>query len=484
MRIMQVNWGWPPRQSGGPIGYAADLSRELVRRGHQVSVFYAGDYDFGGTCHLSLGKESGIRLGSLVNSPNLIANFGSPMKECRHPIVEDAFLQFLEINRPEVVHFHSLIGLCGSLLEVAKGLNVSTVVSLHNYWFICPRSDFLRHSESDYALCPGPEAEHHCAACIIPLDPTAHRKVLMRHRLKCLIKRSGHIKRFIQKRQMDFFRRAHRYLRIRENTPRWPANRQPSWEEIVGYRYREKFLKDQLLENADLIIAVSRAVKQRFAEHGIPKRKIKVLHSGIKQAEALESFARRSRARVGSPLTFAFFGPVLPYKGVHVLIDAFNRLPTGSARLLIFGTGDARYILRLMKKANRFVEFKGAFRNLTQIFPHFDVAVVPPIWHDNAPLVVLEALAARKPIIGARIGGIPDFVTDGNNGFLFEAGDAADLAGKMRSLIDSPESVERLKENIRTPKSMSQHAAELERVYRELSTPKPATEPEVSYVAV
>ncbi len=482
MRLMQVNWGWPPRQSGGPIGYVADLSKELVHRGHEVSVFCAGDYDFKGACRLSLREENRIKLGSLVNSPNLIASCGSPIEECRHPLIEDMFVRFLELNRPQVIHFHSLIGLCGSLPGIAKSLGIPTVVSLHNYWFICPRSDFLR--PPDWTLCPGPDAEDRCALCISPADFSAQRKALLRHRLKCLIKRNGTLKRLIQRGQMSFLRLVHSRLQTDDGSKDPVVERSPSPEEISGYRYRRQFLKSQLTGSADLIIAVSQGVKHQFVKHGIPGKKIRVLHSGLKQAEALETFSKRTHHVVGSPVRFGFFGPVLPYKGVHVLVEAFNRLTPGSARLLIFGSGDAKYMVKLMNTANRFVEFKGTFKSLTRILPQFDVAVVPPIWHDNAPLVVLEALAARKPVIGARIGGIPDFVRHGYNGLLFKAGDPDDLASRMNELVQSPQVIERLKRNITTPPSMQRHAQDMETVYREMRDPIGARNTEKDHVAI
>jgi glycosyltransferase involved in cell wall biosynthesis len=466
MRLMQVNWGWPPRQTGGPVGYVADLSKELVRRGHQVSVFCAGDYDFRRVCRLSLREENRIELGSLVNSPNLIANSGSPIEECSHPVIEDMFVRFLELNRPQVVHFHSLIGLCGSLPGIAKSLGIPTVVSLHNYWFICPRSDFLR--PPDWTLCPGPDAGDRCAQCISPPDSSAQRKALLRHRLKCLIKRSGPLKRLIQRGQMSFLRVAHSRLRTNDHCAAPVVSRDPCPEEISSHRYRRQFLKSQLTENADLIIAVSQAVKHQFVKHGIPGKKIRVLHSGLKQAQALEALSKQTDPVAGLPVRFGFFGPVLPYKGVHVLVEAFNRLTPASARLLIFGSGDVKYMVKLMKTANRFVKFKGTFRSLAQILPQFDVAVVPPIWHDNAPLVVLEALAARKPIIGARIGGIPDFVKHGHNGLLFKAGDADDLAGRMNELVQSPQTIERLRRNIQTPSTIEYHTQDMERIYEEM----------------
>jgi glycosyltransferase involved in cell wall biosynthesis len=61
--------------------------------------------------------------------------------------------------------------------------------------------------------------------------------------------------------------------------------------------------------------------------------------------------------------------------------------------------------------------------------------VVPSEWYENAPLSVLEAMAYGKPVIGARIGGIPEMIDDGENGFLFQSGNTQALAQSMSAMF-------------------------------------------------
>jgi len=468
MRIAMVNWGWPPRQTGGPIGYAADLCKEIVKYGHQVYMFYGGDSNFKGKCYLEYREEESVNLASLVNSPNQYSNFGFPLNECKQPTVEHFFGQFLEKVKPEIVHFHSLIGLSGSLIEVAKNKGIATVVSLHNYWFICPRGDFL--IPPDYRLCSGPEGGLNCALCVPTVEKPWKRKIRSANNiLKTQLKKNIWLKRRLQKIILNINKLRNRFIASNNEVtdiPSIPPTPDPLM--VWGYKFRQEYLRDQLSKNADLIIAVSYAVKDIFVQNGIPENKIMVLHSGIKIAEKLEAFAEKNYTKPRNPLIFGFFGPVQPYKGVHILVEAFSKLPLGSARLLIFGTGPSSYYQRLMSKANPFVEFKGAFDDLAQMLTEFDVAVVPPIWPDNSPLVVLEALSAKKPIIGANIGGIPDFVQDGVNGLLFEPGNASDLAEKMKRVIQSPDLVEAFKRNIKKQKTMEDHAQDMIELYDRL----------------
>ena len=478
MNVLMVNWGWPPRQTGGPIGYAADLCKELATRGHRISMFYGGDCNFKKKPYLKTREEDGVVLGSLVNSPNRYSNFGHPLRECKQPEIEKFYLDFLKEINPDMVHIHSLIGLSGSIIELTKKMGIPIVVSLHNYWFICPRGDFL--IPPTYDLCAGPDRGLNCASCC-PKENKIDRNIAdAKDTIKSLLKRNVKLKRRLQKYLMRFNSWKRRLPSESPNGPTFSIPLSiPEPMEVFGYQFRQEYFRRLLSEDADLVIAVSKAVKRIFVQHGVPAKKIKVLHSGIKAAEELNKMAGETEQKVRNPIIFGFFGPVQPYKGVHILIDAFNRLPEGKARLLIFGTGSSDYVSHLMRQAKPGVEFRGAFDDLGKMLTEFDVSIVPPIWEDNAPLVVLESQAAKKPIIGADIGGIPDFVQDRVNGFLFKPRNAEDLAKKMKELINSPELVEQFKQNIKRPKSMKEHAVDIEQVYAQLLTP-----PEKSMVSL
>jgi glycosyltransferase involved in cell wall biosynthesis len=430
-------------------------------------MFYGGDHNFGRKPYLQEREEDRVTLGNLVNSPNRYSNVGYPLRECKQPEVERFYLDFVKKMNPELVHVHSLIGLSGSIIELTRKMGVPVVVSLHNYWFICPRGDFL--IPPDYRLCPGPDRGLNCAACLPRQNKLSRNTAYVKDTLKSLLKTNVRLKRRLQKYLM-WLNRRRKGLPSGDSDEPAPGNFSaiPEPTGVFGYQFREEYFRHLLSQDTDLIIAVSQAVKRIFVRHGVPQEKIRVLHSGIKATEELERVAAETSRKVRSPIVFGFFGPVQPYKGVHVLIDAFNRLPEGSARLLIFGTGSSNYVSRLMRMAKPGVEFRGAFDDLGKMLAEFDVAVVPPIWEDNAPLVVLESQAAGKPIIGANIGGIPDFVQHNANGLLFKAGDSEDLAKKMGELAASSPLVEYLGQNVKPPRSMQEHAADMEQVYTKL----------------
>jgi len=80
-------------------------------------------------------------------------------------------------------------------------------------------------------------------------------------------------------------------------------------------------------------------------------------------------------------------------------------------------------------------------RQLEEVYAETDVIVLPSIWPENQPVSITEAMAARRPVIASRIGGIPELVDDGKTGYLFDPGDARQLASRMMEFISHPERI-------------------------------------------
>jgi glycosyltransferase involved in cell wall biosynthesis len=132
---------------------------------------------------------------------------------------------------------------------------------------------------------------------------------------------------------------------------------------------------------------------------------------------------------------FVYFGRISPEKGIGTLIRAAAQ---ARARVLIIGTGpDVEPMRKLASDLNADVDFLGY---MTGSALHSAVAaaraiVLPSEWYENAPMSVLEAYASGKPVIGARIGGIPELIQDRQTGITFESGNAAALAAALRELM-------------------------------------------------
>jgi glycosyltransferase involved in cell wall biosynthesis len=106
--------------------------------------------------------------------------------------------------------------------------------------------------------------------------------------------------------------------------------------------------------------------------------------------------------------------------------------------------------------------------SIPRIMKDTSLLVVPSVYPDNYPLVTLIALAYRTPVIGSRIGGIPEIIQSGVNGFLFEPGNADELASLINDIAEEPEIIQRLSENIQSPRRLEEEALDYENLYTEL----------------
>jgi glycogen(starch) synthase len=147
---------------------------------------------------------------------------------------------------------------------------------------------------------------------------------------------------------------------------------------------------------------------------------------------------RAARRPAGAVPVFGYLGQLAPHKGVLTLIDAFRRLPAGTARLRIAGRGSVDS--EVAARAGGDVEYVGfvAGEEKAAFLDSLDCLVVPSEWREPGALVVSEAKAELLPVIGARIGGIPEVVPASCRPLLFTPGDAADLLRAVEAFSTAP----------------------------------------------
>jgi glycosyltransferase involved in cell wall biosynthesis len=135
-----------------------------------------------------------------------------------------------------------------------------------------------------------------------------------------------------------------------------------------------------------------------------------------------------------------YLGRLSAEKGVWTLVRAFEQLK--EVPLKIVGTGPLETALKeYVRERNitnvHFVGFKQGEEKWA-LLQDSVCTVVPSEWYENFPIVVLEAYAAGKPVIGSNLGSLPYVIEQNHSGLLFEAGNPADLAAKVRELFCSP----------------------------------------------
>lgn len=143
----------------------------------------------------------------------------------------------------------------------------------------------------------------------------------------------------------------------------------------------------------------------------------------------------------GSGAYFLYIGRLSEEKGITTLIDAWELLQ-GAVPLKIIGTGPEEPILRERAKSIPGVEFLGYQTGAAweAALQGSKALIVPSIWYENMPYVVLEALSRGKPVLATRLGGVPERINEGENGWLFEPGQPKDLVRVIQSCLLQPDS--------------------------------------------
>jgi glycosyltransferase involved in cell wall biosynthesis len=184
-------------------------------------------------------------------------------------------------------------------------------------------------------------------------------------------------------------------------------------------------------DNVDRIVVPSRFFLEKFVEWGWPRETFRYIPNWLD--------ATRIEADPRPGAYFLYLGRLAPEKGVATLIRAARQ---AGVRLAVAGDGPMRQELdALADGATDRIELFG-FRSgedLARLVRGARAVVAPSEWYENAPLSVLEAMAAGKPLLGSRIGGIPELIEEGRTGWLFKAGDVDALAGLLRKVADAPD---------------------------------------------
>lgn len=190
--------------------------------------------------------------------------------------------------------------------------------------------------------------------------------------------------------------------------------------------------------SVDAVVSVGTAILQTHVDHGLfrhlaPERRRVIFYSCTVPDGDPE--ARRRIDRTGRPMTFGYLGRINTEKGVGTLVDALGRVGAGDWRCLVAGQAMDDSIQRFTEQARGLpIEFVGWVKP-KDFLEEVDVLIVPSFWAEPSPRTVYEAYAMGVPVIGAASGGIPELIGEDNADWLFEPGNAEDLADKIRGVI-------------------------------------------------
>lgn len=440
MNVLQVAPHFPPRSIGGVEVYVKRLADRLHRSGHSVSVVCVDDVSAG---------QPGVRAIEDTTTGYPVYRLQLPMT--RHEAfatlysseaIERWMLDLLARTQPDVLHLHSGYLLGGSVLSAARQLGVPTVVTLHDYWFICSRITLVT---PDGRRCSGPESAAKCAWCLA----TTRRRL----RMPDAVTRGA-----IGRVAVEML--GHRHVAAIAG-----------WSDSIARLAERKQHLLEALDQADAVLAPSRFLLDQMVAAGVPVHRIVMSRYGVvPDGQAVARPLRRD-----ATLRLGYLGQLAPHKGVHVILSALQHFKSEALEVAIYGDLNAapEYCasLRRLAQGDRRVTLCGAYqhKDVYGILAQLDAIVVPSLWYENAPFVIQEAQAAGVPVIASRLGGMQELVNDEVDGLLFEPGDALGLARQIGRLVADPAFVDRLRPNPQSVRTVDDEFRELSACYERLA---------------
>ncbi len=513
---------------------ASELATGLAMSGHSVFYLASGrKYNLVPWSYISQTETwRGVECHDLVNSPNLspaFYNFNNLRAEAASQRQSTLVLDWLKRLQIHVVHIHSLEGFPLGLIGTLRNSGIAVVVTPHNYWFACPQVDLMRGETS---LCMDYQGGKSCETCLKRRSARGHR--LKRRFGQAVegiigIEASGAMRRVA----MTLQARVHEL--VGKVAPAPPPNaRLPDPEAAAGLepqsafddgliraglasertdRIRrplakaaidsnEQFLRADhhltvlneygerrtagmaALGRASAVTPPSDFVRRVYVRMGLPEERSRVVRLGQPHFDQINRRARRSpyyrqspwhANDTSRPLRLAFLGAMRPSKGIDVLAEAIGLLPTRVRQRCQFHIRAQGFDWPVRKKLSVYPEvaFGGGYDILQLIGEagEYDVGILPHVWFENSPLVMLEHLHAGKFVISSRMGGVVEWIDQPRNGLLFAGGHAEQLAACIQRLVNGEVPIPSPREiHEATPllTSYPQHVQEVESLYRGL----------------
>lgn len=411
-KILIVSNGFPPNSVGGVEVYTEDLARGLSSRGFSVTVFAReSNRNLKDYLVIESSHDNNIKVYKVINDYKEAKSFEAQFVDSK---IDEIFTKILQTQEPHVTLFNHLIALSANLPKISFERGIPYITYLHDFWTICHRVNLLDYQNK---VCPGPLKGGDCFRCLTHQEDKYRSKLL---RLGLFVKRFFGYK--VRQRLRYFIK----------NVPRTSIPNSPS---VLERRYK---LFREGINGSALVLVPSQYLKKIFEGNGFLSDQIKVLPLGVrKPAETFERVKKEEHVAC-----FGFVGNVLPTKGLHVLLAAFQEVDKNIS-LKIFGRYDIdqAYTNKIMsiKGNNERIEFLGRFdpENRDVIYSSLDCLVIPSIVPESFSLVAREALIRKIPVIASDIGALNEIVVSGKNGLLVKPNSVTDLTQAINSILNT-----------------------------------------------
>ena len=230
-----------------------------------------------------------------------------------------------------------------------------------------------------------------------------------------------------------------------------PKELNPNEKSMLRFNFMLRSYEKKLMKRSDALIAVSKYTVDELTElYGIKKEKIHVIYNGV-DTEKFKPRSNRAELRREFGLEedkkiVLFVGRLYHRKGLEVLLRSIPPVlkDFNNVKFVISGKGFKKKEENLRKLAKQLdiedhVTFLGYVpdEKLPNLYSASDVFVLPAIY-ENFPFAILEAQSTALPVISTKVGGIPEFIVNAQNGFLIDVGDSRQLAQRILTLLQDP----------------------------------------------
>jgi len=400
--------------SGGPERYMFALKDLLESKGHQFipfSVAYQRNQpsEFQSYFVAPPGDPAKIYFKDLQLSPLQKLKFG--FNAIYSFEARNKLMHLIRATRADIMQtlqIHTFLSY--SIIDAAKRLGLPVISRMSNYQLLCPAELFLRDNQV-------------CEACRNGLWPAIQYKCIQQSTLASSIRVAS----------------------------------------LQLHRWKKTF------DKIDRFIVPSQFLREKMIEYGFPAQKIEYIPSFVTTTDFEPVYEHQNY--------IAYSGRLAVEKGIQDLIDGFAKVKS-PVELYLIGDLANPEAERLQKyvAANGWsrIKFLGYQKlpELKQLVQGSMFTVCPSRWYENTAMSIYESFAMGKPVVGANLGSIPEQISPGKTGLLFEPGNPDDVAEKLKYLITHseklPEMGRHARQLVETSHSPTAHFAKLEQVYREV----------------
>lgn len=437
MKVVQVLNHFLPNLTAGTEVYTWSLSKKIQLQGVEVKIIIP-NY---GEIESSNYYYDGIAVHQYAE-PTLVDR--SLIMGFRAPDGLKKFKSYLNIEQPDLVHFHELAGSNGITLQhvqAAKATGAKVIMTFHLAGYSCKTGTLFYKGK---LLCNGVIDLRKCSNCYLHSRGYSYAAWFLTRTSAILHKLSI-------------------------DTSNW-GNKLGTALGTVPILAKLKVDLHTLVSSCDRVVAITQWYQKVLLANGIDPNKICFIPQGLPLDNVSDSTENTS---VHIPLRLLFLGRINKFKGLHLILEALRDIDSSLVSLSIYGNSDddAYEQEQRIKTANQSNVSWGGKLEQKDIMPtmrEHDILCLCSTFSEMSPLVIQEAFAARLPVIASNVYGNAEQITHGENGLLFNFNDVEDLRRQILQCINRPALLNAMTKKIAPPRSFKDLASDYLELYKSI----------------